>query len=330
MRTAVVIGILAGLVLATVLIGYFGFDAVMSAFVSVGWGMAVLTVYRFLAIVCGGVGWRVLLRRRASGPLWGFMYARWVRESMNALLPVAQVGGDVAGARIVALHGAGAVTGAASAVVAKTVDICSQFVFATAGVLLLLQLRSDSAAAWAVAAALAIFAPLLLGFVAAQRLGMFRLLERILARMEQRFAWIAGGKLQGLHEAILAIYCDRRAVAASFLCHLAAWVTGAGEVWLALYFMGAEIGFAEAFVIESLAQAVRSAGFAIPASLGVQEGGYLAFGVLAGLGPETALGLSLVRRVRQVLVGVPGLLLWQFGEGRRIAAMRDRGVVGRD
>lgn len=101
-------------------------------------------------------------------------------------------------------------------------------------------------------------------------------------------------------------------------------------MWLALYFMGAEIGVAESLVIESLAQAVRSAGFAIPTSLGVQEGGYLAFGMLVGLGPETALGLSLVRRVRQVVVGVPGLLLWQFCEGRRIAAMRNRLAAGRD
>ena len=82
------------------------------------------------------------------------------------------------------------------------------------------------------------------------------------------------------------------------------------------------IGFAEAFIIESLAQAVRSAGFFIPASLGVQEGGYLLFGTLMGLSPEVALALSLVRRVRQLLVGVPALLAWQVYEGRRIVVAR--------
>lgn len=217
MKAVVAVGILAGLLLATALIGYFGLGAVMAAFVSVGWGIDALAFYRFLTIACGGIGWRVLLRRRATGPLHGFVYARWVRESMNALLPVAQLGGDVAGARIVALNGAGAVAGAASAVVAKSVDIGGQFVFALAGVVLLLHLRSDSAAAWSVAAGLTVFAPLLLGFVVAQHMGIFHLLERVLARMECRFAWLQGGSLQGLHETILAIYRDRRALAASFL-----------------------------------------------------------------------------------------------------------------
>jgi len=321
-RAAVAIAVLAGLLLATLLVGYFGFGEVAAAFLSAGWGAVVLGLYRGGAIWLGAVGWRVLLRGFRRGSTWSFVCARWVRESANALLPVAQVGGDVIGARIIALHGAGAALGGASAVVAKTMDVFSQFVFSLSGVALLLHLRSDATVAWSVAVGLAVFAPLLVGFVAAQRMGMFYLLERLIGRLERKFAWIDAGNLRGLHGSILAIYRDRNALAASFLCHLAAWATGAGEVWLALYFMGVEIGLAEAFVIESLAQAVRSAGFAIPASLGIQEGGYLAFGVLVGLEPEVALGLSLVRRVRQLVVGVPGLLYWQFVEGRRLAMLR--------
>lgn len=324
MKAAVAIGVLAGLLFATILIGYFGFGEVLAAFVSAGWGMLVLGFYRAVAILLGGIGWWILLRRFWQGRARVFVCARWIRESVNALLPVAQVGGDVAGARFIALRGAGAALGGASAVVAKTVDVISQFVFSLAGVIVLLHLRSDSAAARSVAVGLAVFAPLLLGFVAAQRMGMFHLLERILGRLERKFAWLEAGNMQGLHETILAMYRDRYALFASFLCHLAAWLTGVGEVWLALYFMGVDMALAEAVVIESLAQAVRSAGFAIPAALGVQEGGYLAFGTLVGLGPEAALALSLVRRVRQVLVGVPGLLFWQLTEGRRLAVSRKR------
>jgi hypothetical protein len=32
--------------------------------------------------------------------------------------------------------------------------------------------------------------------------------------------------------------------------------------------------------------------------------------------PETALALSLVKRVRELLLGVPGLIVWQIAEGR--------------
>jgi hypothetical protein len=45
---------------------------------------------------------------------------------------------------------------------------------------------------------------------------------------------------------------------------------------------------------------------------------------MMGLSPEVALGLSLVRRVRQILVGVPALLAWQVYEGRRLVVARQK------
>ena len=62
-------------------------------------------------------------------------------------------------------------------------------------------------------------------------------------------------------------------------------------------------------------QAVRGAAFAIPGALGVQEGGYLLLAPLAGLHPDTALALSLAKRAREVLLGVPGLLHLHASEG---------------
>jgi hypothetical protein len=40
----------------------------------------------------------------------------------------------------------------------------------------------------------------------------------------------------------------------------------------------------------------------------VQEGGYLLLAPLAGLPPDAALALSLAKRARELLLGVPGLL----------------------
>lgn len=40
-------------------------------------------------------------------------------------------------------------------------------------------------------------------------------------------------------------------------------------------------------------------------------------GTLFGMGPETALALSLLRRARDLSFGVPALLAWQLAEGRR-------------
>jgi uncharacterized protein (TIRG00374 family) len=120
------------------------------------------------------------------------------------------------------------------------------------------------------------------------------------------------------------IYANRRGVALSVAIHLAVWIFGSVEVWVALHFMGHPVSFAEAIVIESLSQAVRGAAFAVPGGLGVQEGGFVAICALFGIPPGPAVALSLVKRVADLAIGLPGLLAWQVIEGRR--ALGRKGV----
>jgi uncharacterized membrane protein YbhN (UPF0104 family) len=55
----------------------------------------------------------------------------------------------------------------------------------------------------------------------------------------------------------------------------------------------------------------------VPVGLGVQEGAYALLGPLFGLPAEAALALSLIKRTRNISIGVPMLLSWQFVEIRR-------------
>ncbi len=322
MKLAVAFSALFGLAVVTLLIGYLGFGTVGQAFLSAGWGMVVISCYHVLSLGCAAMAWRAVVQRTWPAPFLLYLWARWIRESVNGLMPVGQVGGDIVGARLLAIRGAGAAVAGASAVVDKTVEVFSQFVFSLFGVALLLYVSAEKSLGWSVAIGLLIFAPLLVGFVVAQRMGMFRLLERFLLKLENKSSWLSLGDVSGLHDTILKLYGDRRALIQSFVFHLLTWIIGIGEVWLTAYFMGFELGLLEAAIIESLAQAVRSAGFVIPGSLGVQEGGYLLFGTMFGLSPEVALGLSLVRRVRQLLLGMPGLIAWQVSEGQRLVVAR--------
>ncbi len=76
-------------------------------------------------------------------------------------------------------------------------------------------------------------------------------------------------------------------------------------------------------VIESLGQALKAAGFAVPGALGVQEGGYIVICQAFNLSPEVAIALSLVKRLREVVLGVPGLITWRMlgtRHGSRCAA----------
>jgi hypothetical protein len=56
----------------------------------------------------------------------------------------------------------------------------------------------------------------------------------------------------------------------------------------------------------------------VPSALGVQEAGLIGAGMLVGLAPDAALALSLAKRMREVLFGLPWLLTWQWMEGRTL------------
>jgi uncharacterized membrane protein YbhN (UPF0104 family) len=88
-----------------------------------------------------------------------------------------------------------------------------------------------------------------------------------------------------------------------------------GEIWIALWALGSPVTVWDAIILESLLQLVRGVAFIVPAALGVQEGALLGLGIAFGLAPETGLALSLVRRVRDLSLGIPGLIAWQLSEG---------------
>jgi len=71
-------------------------------------------------------------------------------------------------------------------------------------------------------------------------------------------------------------------------------------------------------VIESLLYAIRTVAFAIPNAVGVQEGAYILLGGSFGLTPEMGLALSLLKRARDLAIGLPALGVWQALEGGRL------------
>jgi uncharacterized membrane protein YbhN (UPF0104 family) len=156
-------------------------------------------------------------------------------------------------------------------------------------------------------------------FILTQRLGLFRLIERGLLKLAKSTGWSGLSQVSGLHEAIVALYRQPGRLCLACLHHLISWLLGGLEVMLALYVLGIEIDFREGLIIESLGQALRAVGFAVPGSLGVQEGGYILVCGMLGIPPQAAIELSLLKRIREVALGIPGLIAWQLIEGGRLA-----------
>ena len=128
----------------------------------------------------------------------------------------------------------------------------------------------------------------------------------------------ATGYNPALNRAINQIYAAPRRLIAGFGLHLAGWLSSAFGTWLALALIGRPIAFVNAVAIEGLLCALRSATVFVPGAIGVQEAGYAVMMPLFGLPAELGIAVSLLKRAREIAVGVPVLLSWQFAEGRRL------------
>ena len=232
---------------------------------------------------------------------------RIIREGIDSLFPVAQVGGEVVGAQLLSRDGPKLAEAAASVVVDVTVEFLTQLMFLLIGVAALAATsRTGAWQGWASAALL--IAAAAGALLAAQRFGFLRLLEALATQIAAR--WPAAGSLEGLNAAAGAMYSRRAAMSRAAALHLLAWLLGSLESWAVLRTLGMEIGPVQALIVEALGMAARSAGFAVPGALVVQETGFALAAAAVGLPEGPGLSLSLVKRVREVLVGLTGLGLW--------------------
>ena len=285
--------------------------------------MAVASLHLALMGLMGAAWWLL----EGTGPRrWPrFAWGRAARDSAAELLPLSQLGGYVIGVRAVVLAGVPGVFAAASTVVDVTVELVAQLGYTALGLALLDRLRPGSTLVGPVLAAVAGMAGLAVVFIAVQARGV-GLAERCGATLARTLLGHgldeAGGGAGQVQARIHALHARPGILAASCAVHAAAWLLNGVETWLTLRLMGAALSLPEALVIDSLLYGLRSAAFMVPSAIGVQEGGLILLCGLFGVGADTALALSLVKRARDLLIGIPVLLAWQALEGRRAWAAR--------
>ena len=311
-RAATILWVL-GISVVIGLVFYHGFSEIVAALSVAGWGLLLVCAYSFIPLYADSVGWAVLIPRKARSSFFLIFYARWICGAINSLLPVAQIGGDFVRARLIAQRGTPSSIAGASVVVDITVSVLTQIIFSLVGVYMLFRIKGLENNISCLVLGIFLFSGLIFGFYLAQRTGMFstfiRLMERVVS-MEQLGNLL--GSAEALDEEIDKSYKRLKEFGIACSWRMMGWILGTGEVWLALYVLGHPISFIEAFMLESIGQAIRSSAFIIPGAYGVQEGGYIFLGSFVGLDPESGLALSLVKRVRELLIGLPALLIWQL------------------
>ncbi len=317
MRTIMAILGLAGLALAIALVMREGVAAVLGVVFTAGWSLLAVVAYDAVPLLADAAAWRCLVSGSQRPSLLGTLGARWIRQSVNQLLPVMQVGGDVIGARMLHLAGVRGAEAGASVVVDLTLSVATQALFTLAGAALLLALFETEGMIWPFLGGTAFLASGLAGFVVVQRRGLFRFLARHLETASGGMLAFVGSA-EALDAAVRAVHARPRALWRNVGLQLLGWCLGVGETWLACWVLGHPIGLVQAFILHSLVRAARSAAFPVPAGIGVQEGSFMLLAGIVGLSPEIGLAVALVKRVRELVGGVPGLIAWQVIEGRRL------------
>ncbi len=317
-RSAVIL-LSLGAAVFIALLAWQGADAVVAALASAGWGLALVAAFHLLPLVIDAAAIAVLVAPPAS--FADALRARWAGESVNSLLPAGQIGGPVLMARHLAQRGTPMHDAAAAVTVSTTLQSAAQIAFALVGLLAFAAFsnenRSGAAHALHLAAlaASAVLAIAVAGFYYVQQRGLFGRFSRLFGKFFSPHGAMASAvRADAIDAAVRKLYLARGRIAATFALSFVGWVAGIGEVWLALFFIGHPVSWLDALLLESVGQAIRGAAFAIPGSLGAQEGGYLLLAPVVGLPPDAALALSLAKRARELALGLPGIVYLQWSE----------------
>ena len=284
---------------------------------------ALIVGWQLVLFVVLGLAWDAIVPPREARRPWVFVWGRMVRDASANCLPFSQVGGFVFGARAATLHGVSWSLATASTVVDVTAEFLAQLAFTAIGLGILLARAPDSSLAvpLEVGLGLAVAAGVALIWLQQAAAPLFASLGR---RIAGRWFEDAQDRVQVLQAELSLIYGHTARLAVGFTGHLIGWIGTGVAGWIAYRALGVPIDFDDALAIEALLAAAAAVAFLVPVNAGVQEAGYAGLGAIFGVPPELSLGVSLIRRARDVAVGVPILLVWQFFEVRRLRATAGR------
>ncbi len=311
-----ILALIAGSGGAGLLVYHYGFKVIADALVAMGAaGFAAVIAFHLGIVAVCGVAWFVLVPESNRPSPWAFILGRLVRNGASEALPLSQAGGFIMGSRAATAAGLPGAMSVASTVVDITMELLGELIFVAVALAILARMHPGTALESWVATGLVGATVVAMVYAMAQRRG-FAFIERVANRAPQGAGLAAGAAtLQGCMD---DIYGQLRGPLLGFLLHLACWLASAVEAWFALKLMGTSPGFAVVLSIEGLVSAARALAFAVPGALGVQEGAYVVVGAMFGVSPGVVLALSLLKRARDLVLGVPPLVAWQFLEGNRI------------
>ncbi|QPJ63117.1 MAG: flippase-like domain-containing protein [Candidatus Nitronauta litoralis] len=289
--------------------------SVLGLITQLGWGLFwVLAIYSIVTWV-DTISWQYAFKPAEAEKLslWNLWKIRQIGEAFNIITPFGTVGGEPLKAQLIKVqHGLTFKQGIASQVVARTTFLGALIGFMIPGIIILI--LSDTATGQfkiISSVLLVIFTICIFLFFLFQARGS---LGRVTGWLTKPFPSLKGSdflnQMKDLDELMSSYYqnhADR--LGTSVLYALAGWIIGLGELYVTLYFLGADVQFFDLWIMEAVSQLIRVCSFFIPLSLGAQEGGLILIFSSIGFTADLGLAVSFVRRIKELLWVGLGLAL---------------------
>lgn len=313
-----IVSLLLGALLFTWLVLSSGIRSVLADLALVGPGLVIVLALEFLAHACNTLGWWFTLPVAKRTGTFGWLF--WVRsagQALNEATPVASLGGEPAK---IALLRTRMSTGAATAsLLATKVSFCSaKALFIAIGMAVVwsrLSLPRELSVVMASAFVLMVIG--IAGFAAVQLRGIGSGTIKALRRVGIPARWILriDSAMHDVDTHLRDFYRARTGdLVRSMAAHLGAFVCGILQILLLIGWLGLGYDLVAAVGIEAFSALVSLVLFAVPASLGVQEGGKVLIFSALGLARSAAMAVGITFRVVSLLdiaVGLVALALLQ-------------------
>ena len=307
MRILKPILLLAGAILVGVLVYRVGAAAIVETLGRLTWWQFALVCLPYALIsAVDTLGWRYAFARDRA-PFHRLLGARLAGEAVNIVTAVGSIGGEAVKAWLLR-RDVSYEESVPAVVIAKTTIVMAQALFLLIGIVLaVVGLGVGSTVLQGMLWLLVVEVLAVGGFVGAQVAGL-------VARAGRLLTWFGvmenAAYAETLDRALRSYYrTEWRRLTLSLGFHLVGWLLGALEALLILVVLGVPATPLTATVIEALGSGVRFATFLVPASLGPLEAANAAAFNAMGLGAGVGLAFSFVRRARQVVWIVIGILI---------------------
>ena len=308
-----------GVSILIVILAKANFSLVSDYFFSFGWlGFLLILFVYLIAFWIDAVSWLLAIESIPVSWLWSWRIfaVRIAGEAFNSIIPAAGIGGEPVKADILKRRfGINLRMGGASLIIARTVNMIALVAFLILGFAIVQNIESLSTPVKTTAGiGLTILLTGTAGLFLFQKYKLASRFAHYLAALNNS-EWTRriGSNLDELDQIFVSFYRERgkRFLWALSLAFIN-WLLGVVEIYLVMMFLGHPVEWMDAWVIEAAAQMMRTAAFFIPAAIGVQEGTFLFVCSLLTGNPNLGVATALIRRTREILWIVGGLISAAF------------------